>query len=420
MPILNVIGRITISLTLITCALTSSAWGYHLGMLGEDPDWHSLDPYQRTMTREEFVEALETIYLPYGFDEELIQVFPGYALIRKNNHQPDEMYRIDFLAWRDPVDEPTHDRRSDSSPLKGLVVAIDPGHIGGEFSEMERRHFQVGLDAPVKEGDLTLVVARKLETRLKSLGAKPVLLRQKNEPVTDSRPEDFYHEAVAIEQQFWMEKNGFSSQVTPWGTEWFKQRVQERMEMLFYRVSEIQARADLINNKIRPDLTLAVHFNVSPWKESTRQVHPEENHVHVLVNGTYMAAELALDDVRLQLFKKLLSRNHEQEIPLSDAVAASLLKKTGLPAFSYGGKNASKQGETPAVWARNLLANRLYDGPVVFLEAYCTNSEAAYERLQVDDYQGVRDIGGEMRMSLTSEYAEGILEGLIDYYRQER
>ena len=84
------------------------------------------------------------------------------------------------------------------------------------------------------------------------------------------------------------------------------------------------------------------------------------------------------------------------------------------------GKNASKQGETPAVWARNLLANRLYDGPVVFLEAYCTNSEAAYERLQIDDYQGVRDIGGEMRMSLTSEYAEGILEGLIDYYRQER
>ncbi len=386
-------------------------------MLGKEPDWDSLDPYQRTMTREEFVESLETIYLPYGFDEELIQVFPGYAQVRKDSHRPDDMYRIDFLAWRDLVEESTLEQRPDSSPLDGLVIAIDPGHIGGDFSEIEGRHFQMGSDAPVKEGDLTLAVAKKLESRLKSMGVNPLLLRQENEPVTDSRPEDFYHEAVAIEQQFWMEKNGFSSQVTPWETEWFKQRVQERMEMLFYRVSEIQARADLINDKIRPDLTLAVHFNVSPWKESTRQVHPEDNHVHVLVNGTYMAAELALDDVRFQLFKKLLTRNHEQEIPLSDAIAASLLKKTGLPAFSYGGKNASKQGHNPAVWARNLLANRLYDGPVVFLEAYCTNSRVAYDRVQLDDYKGVRDIGGEMRMSLTSEYAEGILEGLIDYYR---
>ena len=149
-------------------------------MLGKEPDWDSLDPYQRTMTREEFVESLETIYLPYGFDEELIQVFPGYAQVRKDSHRPDDMYRIDFLAWRDLVEESTLEQRPDSSPLDGLVIAIDPGHIGGDFSEMEGRHFQMGSDAPVKEGDLTLAVAKKLESRLKSMGVNPLLLRQEN------------------------------------------------------------------------------------------------------------------------------------------------------------------------------------------------------------------------------------------------
>ena len=404
----------------MTCIVwISSAFSYHLGMLGEDPDWSALDSYQRTMTREEFVEALETVYLPYGFDEELITIYPGYALIRKDSHRPETSYRIDFSAWKDPSIATSSETIRRSSPLEGVVIAIDPGHIGGAFSEMERRHFQIGLDPVVKEGDLTLIVAKKLEIRLAEVGAKPVLLRTDTNPVTEKRPGDFYHEAVAIEQQFWLEANNFSTQASPWETEWFKRRVEERMEMLFYRVSEIQARARLINESIRPDLTIAVHFNVAPWKESTRQVLPEVNHMHILVHGTYMPAELALDDVRFHLFRKLLSRNHEVEIPLSSSVANTLLARTGLRPFTYAGKNASNQGGNQAVWARNLLANRLYDGPVVFLEAYCTNSVSTYNRVQIGDYEGLREIEGEMRLSLFNEYVEGVVEGLVDYYRRQ-
>ena len=43
-------------------------------------------------------------------------------------------------------------------PIEGLVIAIDPGHIGGDYSEMEARHFKIGEAPPVKEGDLTLIV----------------------------------------------------------------------------------------------------------------------------------------------------------------------------------------------------------------------------------------------------------------------
>ena len=42
----------------------------------------------------------------------------------------------------------------------------------------------------------------------------------------------------------------------------------------------------------------------------------------------------------------------------------------------------TKDWEVPGVWARNLLANRIYGCPVVFLEPYIANSLATYPRAQ--------------------------------------
>jgi hypothetical protein len=403
---------------------TNCGYSYRLGMLGEVPDWSLLDKYQKTMSREEFVEALETVYMPYGVDDKWITIFPGYALIRTNSDESSANYRVDFAPWGHEENE--SDKLEGESPetgelpLQGLVIAVDPGHIGGNYSAMERRHFQIGQDAPVKEGDLTLQVSRKLKQRLENLGASVELVRKELEPVTQSRPSDFLEESSHIEQQIWLESQGVAPAMTPWETEWFKRRVQERAEMLFYRVSEIQARADIINKVIHPDLTIAVHFDVSPWVEPTHQVLPEENHLHLLVNGTYMPSELALDDIRFHLFRKLLTRNHELEIPMGAAVANSLTKTTGLPAYFYGGQNASNQGNNPFLWARNLLANRLYQCPVIYLEAFCANSIAVYGRIQMGDYDGLMEFDGQLKVSLFEEYTEGVVQGVVDYFSRER
>jgi N-acetylmuramoyl-L-alanine amidase len=395
---------------------------YHLGMLGEDPDWSSLDSYQESMSRAEFETVLDTLYLPYGYEDEWVTIFPGYALIKMNGHDPLAYYKLRFKPWgpleSEPITELSVGHKKRSS-LDGLVIAIDPGHLGGEFSQMERRHFKIGEDPPVKEGDLTLLVSQKLKIALEDQGVQAVLVRSDSQPLTSRSPNDLLDQAEAIEQQFWLEANGFSLDSTPWKTDWFQKRVRARAEMLFYRVSEIQTRAEVINEKIQPDLTLAIHFNVSPWVENTHQVLPEDNHMHVIVHGTYTSSELALDDVRYHLFKKLLSRNHEIEIPMAQAVADSLAEVTGLPPFTYGGRNASNQDGNPYLWARNLLANRLYSGPVLFFEAYCSNSRETYQRIQLGDFQGLREVNGSMRPSLYAEYVKGIVEGLVDYYSQK-
>lgn len=396
---------------------------YRLAMLGEEPDWSVLDVYQETLSRAEIETALDGVYLPFGYDQNLIKIFPEKVLIKMDSDQLDSYYTL-RLATKGTSNKRSPGRGrangiESTSVLNGLVVAIDPGHIGGRYSEMEGRHFQFGSDPPVKEGDLTLRVSKKLRKVLESNGADVTLVRNDSEPVTDKRPKDFIAQAEEIEKRTWLEDQIAPQLIMPWGTDWFTKKVRERAELLFFRVSEIQDRAKIINQNIRPDLTLAVHFNVSPWPNGSELELPVENHAHVIVNGTYTANELALDDIRLQLFQKLLSKNHEIEIPIAATVATSVARKTNLPAFFYGGRNASNQGGTPYVWARNLLANRIYQGPVVYLEVFASNSRDAYSRIQMGDYEGLRDFKGNPVPSLFKEYVDGVVEGLVDYYSRE-
>ena len=51
-------------------------------------------------------------------------------------------------------------------PLNGLRVAIDPGHIGGPWAQMEERSTRYHGSAPVQEGDLNLITARLLKQEL--------------------------------------------------------------------------------------------------------------------------------------------------------------------------------------------------------------------------------------------------------------
>jgi hypothetical protein len=48
------------------------------------------------------------------------------------------------------------------------------------------------------------------------------------------------------------------------------------------------------------------------------------------------------------------------------------------------------------------------------------NSEQAFARIQAGDYDGTRNINGVDRKSIFREYAESIVDGLVDYYRNAR
>lgn len=377
--------------------------------MASPPEWNWLAACGNSLTKREFQHALQDLYTRDGAAEGWIEIRDDCARIRTES---DTWIEVPFVVeggsaqtglkryWRRAVEmgpAPT------GKPLLGVKIAIDPGHLGGEWAQMEERFFQIGKSKPVVEGDLTLAVAKRLKPVLEQLGAQVLLLRKDGQPTTSERPASLQASAAAE----------LEGSITP-------DRLRRQSELLFYRISEIRARAQLVNEVAKPDLVLCLHMNAEEWGEPDNPQLQPRNHLHALVNGCYGAREVAMDDIRSEMLAQLFGRIANEAIPLSECVVESLAEETGLPPFTYFSNNASRVGDGPYLYARNLLANRLYKAPVVFLEPYVMNSGPVWRRIQMGDYSGQKLVDGILRKSLVAEYAAGVAGGLARYYRKAR
>ena len=393
-----------------------------LTTLSQPPEWSRLDRFQETITRSEFADLLNTVYAPNNAAGQWIRLDPADAVIQENAN---EKFTLRFAASPGAtVLPPRYWKPAESfgpdpeRPLSGVSIAIDPGHLGGDWAKMEERWFQIGDSIPVKEGDLTLRVAQLLAPRLERLGAKVTLVRSTPGPVTGIRPNQLTAQAVES-----LRERGVTSTLPSYNGPADPNRedsVPWEAERLFYRVDEIHTRARIVNEQIKPDLTVCLHFNAEPWGDPFHPVLVRVNHLHLLVNGAYSSAELGYDDERFAMLLKLLNRSYREELACSEAVAAALARITGLPPYRYSTPNAKSVGTSGYVWARNLLANRLYECPVIYIEAYVMNSEDFFARIQAGEYDGIRNFGGAMRQNIFQEYVEGVVQGLSDYFRAAR
>ncbi len=394
-----------------------------LAPLGSAPDWSRLEPFQRTITREEFQRRLDSVYALPGASITTLFVEEDRVKIRRQSTLPmleaSNMVELHFgiapmptqRFWRKRAELPP--LTDASRPLRGLRIALDPGHIGGTWATIEERNFIPESGPPVQEGGLALTTARVLRTMLESMGAEVVMVRDKLEPVTPLRPANLLSQARAELQAMGIDPD-HPPDTSPANT------VRWQSEKLFYRNAEIRARAGLVNETLHPDLVLCLHYNAAgSWGLPGAPVYSGENHLHLLVNGAFNLEELLLDDQRLEMLLRLLSGVHEEEIALAEKVAAGLAETTGLPPFTYHA-NALPVPGNPYVWSRNLLANRLYACPVVYCEPYVMNNREVCARLQDGDYDGERFIGGRMVGSIFREYAQGVAEGLRMYFSERK
>ena len=398
----------------------------NLGVLGARPRWSVLEHYQKTITHDEFAHLIYDVYCTHGFAPDLIEVNTDTARILTNRGSQN-FFTLRFArndASRSPVPRLWTPAKflppaKADKPLSGLRIALDPGHLGGEWARMEERWFQVGSTQPVQEGDLTLKVARLLAPRLRELGAKVFFVRNSNEPVTAKHPDDFRELARKI-----LIRNGVpqprSDVLDPNDPE-KEQTIRWQSEILFYRYSEIRRRAALVNFKLHPDLVLCLHFNAEGWGDPNNPTLTDINHLHLLVNGSYLEQELEFDDERFEMMRRLLSHAYDEELPLADTIAGTMARETQLPPYQYPTTNSTtKVGTSAYVYARNLLATRLYRCPVVYCEPYVMNSKDAFARIQAGDYEGTRNINGSERKSIFREYADSVVDGLFEYYSKAR
>ncbi len=393
-------------------SLSATALQARLSPLATTPDWSKLAIFQETITKADFVTLLDKVYAPGEAWQDTITVDDKSALIKTGTGSMPFILRFassDDTAkaipkyWRRKGELPSIEP---GKPLAGLKIALDPGHIGGSWAKMEERWFQIGNSAPVMEGNMTLLVAKILSQRLEDLGAQVFLTRTKTWPVTNLRPNQL--------------KKAASSSLTDKGKPVTTEAIEEESERLFYRVGEIRRRGKLVNEHIRPDLVLCLHFNAEAWGDENTPSLVDENHLHFLITGNLSKEELSYDDQRYDMLVKLLNRSFNEEIAVTDAIARTMSDATGLVPYRYRESNAIRINGNPYLWARNLLANRLYFCPVVYVEPYVMNSKSVFARIQAGDYDGRRDFSGVQRKSIYREYADAVAAGLVAYYSRRQ
>jgi len=399
----------------------------HLAALGHPPDWSQLDPWQSTLTHDNFHTLLTEIYTD-GSDawQQWIDLHPDHADIVMRASRPLERYVLRFANdeesahpgptpgrrsaryWRLPSEmRPLTEEQRRDTPLLGVRIAIDPGHIGGEFAELEWRSFQIGNAPPIREGNIVLDISTRLQKQLEELGAIVTLVRPTNEPVTPFRPPHFTQYAIST-----FNLNGLETPPL--------NRLHSTRNRLFFVNAEIRSRAFLINHRIRPDITLCLHLNAEPWGDPANPSLVDRNHLHILVSGCFGPDEIANDDERFEMLHRLLSGVHMIEHPAGDIMARQMAKDTGLEPFIYKGPNARQINDNDYLWARNLLANRIFSNPVLFLEPYVMNNKETYARLQAGPYEGKRSFNGTKRINIYDEYANSVTSSLVEFYRQIR
>jgi len=401
-------------LTLSAVPEIPGAYDTTLADMGTRPDWHLLDLWQDTITHDDFLRLITTVYTVDDSWKRYIKVYADHAIIRTDTHKSNATYRLNFSplfndsspdrGWRSVDDLPPATK---DKPLAGLRIAIDPGHIGGEFAKLEERWFKIGNNKPVMEGELTLSTAKIIKQKLRALGAKTFLVRGSNAPVNPNRPEFYKKLATAKAHAL-----GKTDEAT----------IKRYQNQFFYRTGEIRARARRVNLAFRPDLVLCLHYNAEGWADPNNPTLTTKNHYHILLHGALTSAELAHDDERFEMLTKILQHDHDEEQGIGIALSQSFAKVTGLPAYNYAtnSKRAQKISGADGLWARNLLANRIYECPVIFLEPYVMNNQEVHNRVQLGNYSGTKTINGKKRLSLQQEYAKAVVDGLKDYYLSHR
>ena len=296
-------------------------------------------------------------------------------------------------SWRPATAMPSYS--TPKRPLEGVRIGIDPGHIGGKWAAREQRENLIAGKYLVKEGMSTQIVATLLSRKLQQLGATTFIVRKGSNPVSRENPSAIARKLARLR----------NVPLSP--------AISKEADMFFVRRAELNARAKAFR-KFNPDLTICLHFDAGSTNNPVDKLH-------LIVNGAYTANELADGELRQGLIAKVMGKVYQEETSIAAAVAKSMAEELKLPPLIYT-ESESVRGVNgnPYLWSRNLIANCLYPGPVIYTEPYAMNNPLTARRMVVGDYPGTKVFNGKRYRSIYRDYADSVAEGIRLYYLNNR
>ena len=388
--------------------------------------WFPIDLYQGTITRQQFELKLHSLYDPFSaftpyldINDSRVVVYPSPQERRipqfTLEFAPPAQPRAPMRWFRTPAEVRSESHPLDK-PLNGLRVAIDPGHIGGPWAQIEERSTRYKGSAPVQEGDLNLITARLLKQELIAMGASVFVVRDSTDPVTPYRPADMMQEARDLLVAHSSHSTSLHALPPDKLNLLFGHRLLDLAEFLFYRCSEIKERGNRIRNNFVPDITVTLYIDATPGSGRGRLTTANSN--IFFVHGSYTKSEMADPEMQQRCVYKMVEGSSDIEAEVAADIASVFTQRTGIGPVKYGDSSTTRSviPGNPYVVARNLAANREYDGPVVCTEPYFMNNHTVYQRLLAGDYEGQRPFDGKSYGSIFREYADCVAQGLVKAY----
>jgi N-acetylmuramoyl-L-alanine amidase len=365
-------------------------------------DFTNFDVYQRLFTREEIESKIQT-YL-----EKDVQIGKYYQLT-------DEIFYIGDLA-NQQIDYVLHlsNTRNQNKKykivqreLKGAKIAIDPGHFGGIFAELEERYIKIAAQEAntsmpiiIDEGTLTYLTAIELKSLLEAQGAAVFITRN-------------FISQGAIDQDFfeWLRDN---PQV------WQRKDPLSRLFRNTYNREDLKQRAKKIN-AFHPDITVIIHYNghLSTEEKEQQLCITQANYNLVFIPGAFCASELSLIEDRYEFLRLLLSDVIEESLKLSQCLVKQFTTQLKVPLItdndkvSYIEKMCLKQAD--GIYSRNLALTRLVNSPLCYGETLIQNSKHEIYRLSTHDAK-IGDIPCSNRIK---EVAAAYFKGIKEYFENQ-
>ena len=302
--------------------------------------------------------------------------------------------------------------------LKGMKIAIDPGHIGGQYDmgQVESRCMCLCIDSThqikLEEGNLTFFTAQILKKKLEAQGAIVML----------SRP-DTGISALGITYYEWKKRIKNRAYVDSLVKEGLLNEKEVALlhghladKAIFSEVfgsMDMAVRARRIN-AFHPDMTVIIHYNVNEkntgWTKTT-----DKDFVMAFVGGCVISKDLKTQAGRLNLLRLLISNDIENSVKLSSYTVNHLSADLKVPIAKRSDATylSEKCLSTPAagVYSRDLALTRMIKGPLVYGEPLYQDNNKECTLLS-----GYCDkIAGDTSASRISMVADAYYKAIEDY-----
>ena len=364
--------------------------------------WKSFKPYQHTLNKNQIKERLLNL--------EKHDLLSDYYRVEKNRfilfstpcvqnlHKTCEK-NIEFIFHFGNRKRPTKKKFQISKNLKGLRIALDPGHFGGGLSHIEDRFIDMenapglskGLYKSIKfdEGTLNLVTALLLKEKLEKKGASVFLTRNQIGKGTKNFGKNQWNRWLkdgsfekAVEQSVLSLPISNANEVRKW---WLKSSSESQRFRFFINNRDKENRARLIN-EFNPHATLSIHYNAEGSRNPKTQKNKgtSENYSLVFIGGAFERTtkvdELSKEINRYDFIRLLLTDDFYESKKLAQLCIEEIERKTKVrpvrtsdtASKTYLKTHAIKLSE--GVFARNLSILKQVNGPVIYPEPLLQNN----------------------------------------------